>query len=75
MAHRRTTQQFVTLREAARCLGIGVRAVYRARDRGELATYQFGTPWCWVRLSDARAWLECHRCPPARIGNSEDAPR
>ena len=68
-----TTQQFVTLREAARRLGIGVRAVYRARDRGELVTYQFESRWCWVRLADARAWLERHRRPPASIENPENA--
>jgi hypothetical protein len=73
MAHMHTTQRFVTLREAARCLGIGVRAVYRARDCGELATYQFGTPWCWVRLPDARAWLERHRRPPVSIKDAENA--
>jgi hypothetical protein len=50
-----------------------VRAVYRARDRGELVIYQFGTPWCWVRLSDARVWLERHRRPPARVEEVEDA--
>jgi excisionase family DNA binding protein len=74
MAHTHTTQQLVTLREAARHLGVGVRAVYRARDQGELVTYQFGTPWCWVRLSEARAWLERHRRPPVRIEDAENTP-
>jgi hypothetical protein len=75
MAKATNPEKLVTLRAAARHLGIGLRPIYVARDRGELTVYQFGTPWCWVRLADARAWLERHRRPPARIEDAENRTR
>jgi hypothetical protein len=75
MAQLQKMEKLVTLRAAARHLGIGLRPIYVARDRGELTIYQFGTPWCWVRLSEARAWLERHRRPPVRIVDAENTIR
>ena len=56
-------ERLVTVREAARALGIGRRLLYRAAERGELAVYDPGG-WSRVRLSDVAAWLERTRRPP-----------
>jgi hypothetical protein len=63
----------ITLRAAARDLGVGVKRLYAARDRAELPCYTFGSSWCWVRVADARQWLERHRRPPASIEDVENA--
>jgi len=48
------------LRTVARRLGLGERVVYNARDRRELDTFQISNRY-YVRLGEARAWLERHR--------------
>jgi len=53
----------LTLPEAARRVGIGVRQLRLARDRGQLLIYRVGT-WPRVRWSDVCAWLERHREQP-----------
>lgn len=63
MAQRATHQSgpaLVTLREAARSTGLGLRQLRRARERGELPVYRVGG-WCRVRWADVLAWLEAHR--------------
>jgi excisionase family DNA binding protein len=55
--------ELVTLREAARRLGLGTRQLYRAaRDRGEIAVYDIGG-WPRVRWLDVLAWVESQRRP------------
>src|SRR5262249_49574302 len=74
MTRPRTDGGLVTLGQASRELGVPRRRLYIARDRAELPVYQFGTPWCWVRLADAREWLERHRRPVASAAADSDAP-
>jgi hypothetical protein len=72
MAKPQNMEKLVTLRAAARHLGIGLRPIYVARDRGEIAVYQFDSAWCWVHLSDVRKWLERHRRQPVQIKDVEN---
>ena len=58
------TQQMLTLPAAARRVGVGVRALYRASRRGELPVYNVDS-WPRVRLQDVTRWLESRRCPLA----------
>ena len=52
-----TVQPLVTVRSAARLLGVGRHVLYRAAERGELPIYDPGG-WARLRLSDLQAWLE-----------------
>jgi len=54
--------KLLTLRGAARFLGIGVKAVYRAAERGEFPVYVVDA-WQRVRPEDLRTWFEQHRRP------------
>jgi hypothetical protein len=69
MAPARTTDDpfsrnplFLSLRAAARRLGIGVQQLKRARDARELPSYQLAGA-SRVRTDHLRAWLERHRRP------------
>jgi excisionase family DNA binding protein len=56
--------ELLTFPEAAKAAGIGIRQLYRARARGELAVYQVGS-WPRVKWSDVLLWLERCRRPQA----------
>jgi excisionase family DNA binding protein len=56
-------ERLVTVRAAARVLGIGRHLLYRAAEAGELPIYDPGG-WSRVRLSDVLAWLERTRRVP-----------
>ena len=56
-------QPLVTVRSAARLLGVGRHVLYRAAERGELPIYDPGG-WARLRLSDLEAWLETTRRRP-----------
>jgi excisionase family DNA binding protein len=56
-------ERLVTVREAARVLGIGRRLIVRAAELGELPIYDPGG-WSRVRMSDVAAWLERTRRAP-----------
>jgi hypothetical protein len=62
--------KLLTLRGAARFLGIGVRAVYRAAQRGEFPVYVVDA-WHRVRPEDLRIWFEQHRRPAPGERGSE----
>jgi excisionase family DNA binding protein len=51
------TERLITVREAAKRLGIGRHLLYRAAEAGELVVYDPGA-WPRVRLSDVEAWLK-----------------
>lgn len=53
--------KFVTLSEAARLLGISVKSLRAARDRGELTFYRLGTMWQRVKVEDVREWAEASK--------------
>ena len=57
----RDLKRFITLREAARTLGIGARTLERAVRSGELPSYHFGTGWRHIRGSDQDKWIERRR--------------
>lgn len=54
--------ELVTLPEASRRAGVGLRQLHRARDRGELPVYQIGG-WPRVRWTEVLAWIERQRTP------------
>jgi excisionase family DNA binding protein len=55
-------ERLVTVREAARLLGLGRHLLYRAAEDGALAIYDPSPGgWSRVRLSDVAAWLESTR--------------
>ena len=56
--------ELVTLPEAARRLGIGVRQLYGARNRGEIRVHRIGA-WQRVRWSDVQRWVEWHSVRPS----------
>jgi excisionase family DNA binding protein len=61
-------ERLVTVREAARVLGIGRQLLYRAAEDGALAIYDPSPGgWSRVRLSDVAAWIESTR----RLSRSE----
>lgn len=47
--------EFITLRGAARALGVGERQLRRAVEAGELATYPIGA-WPRLRVAEVFAW-------------------
>jgi excisionase family DNA binding protein len=51
--------ELVTLREAARRTGLGLRQFYRARDQGELTVVEIGG-WTRIRWVDVLAWVARH---------------
>jgi excisionase family DNA binding protein len=52
--------RLITLPQAARQLGVGVRQLQAARSAGELRVYRVGA-WPRVRVGDVDAWLEDRR--------------
>ena len=50
----------ITLPEASRRVGLSMRQLRRARERGELAIYLIGG-WPRVRWVDVVAWIESRR--------------
>jgi excisionase family DNA binding protein len=56
-------ERLVTVRQAARMLGIGRHVLFQAAEHGELAVFDPGG-WSRVRLSDVQAWLERTRRVP-----------
>lgn len=63
---------FLSLRQAARRLGVGVYSLQRVRERGEFDTYEIGGA-ARVRTDHLRAWLERHR-HPALVARQEREP-
>jgi hypothetical protein len=59
--------KFLTLPAAARLVGIGVRALYRAGRRGEFPIYDVDS-WPRVRPGDIARWVESRRRQTADIG-------
>lgn len=53
---------FLTLRDAARWLGIDHRTIREARDAGEFPVYQLGRRWQRVSREDLLAWVHAKRC-------------
>jgi hypothetical protein len=58
-----TVEELVTVRQAARLLGIGRHLLFRAAETGDLAIYDFGG-WARCRLSDVECRLERQRRVP-----------
>ena len=56
-------ERLVTVREAARLLGISRHLIFQADSRGELAIFEPGR-WARVRLTDVGRWLERTRRRP-----------
>jgi excisionase family DNA binding protein len=52
--------RLITLPEAARRLGIGVRQLEAAREAGQLPIYRVGA-WPRVTMRDVSAWLDQRR--------------
>jgi len=52
--------RLITLPQAARQLGIGVRQLQAARSAGDLPTYRVGA-WPRVMVRDVSAWLDSRR--------------
>ena len=59
----REETEYLTLPEAARRTGIGLRQLLRARDRGLLAVYRVGG-WQRTTLADVARWVERQRVHP-----------
>jgi hypothetical protein len=68
MSTTREGVKLLTLPAAARLVGVGVRALYRAGRRGEFPVYDIDS-WPRVRPEDVARWLESRRRPAADIGN------
>jgi excisionase family DNA binding protein len=49
-------EPLITVRAAARRLGLGRHLLFQAGERGELAIYDPGG-WARVKLSDVQQWL------------------
>ena len=56
-------EELVTVRQAARLLGIGRHLLFRAAETGDFAIYDPGG-WARCRLSDVKRWLERQRRLP-----------
>lgn len=65
-------EKLITVRHAARMLGIGRHVLYRAGEAGELPIYDAGG-WPRVWLSDVAAWLERTRRVPRGGGMKHDS--
>jgi hypothetical protein len=59
--------KFLTLPAAARLVGVGVRALYRAGRRGEIPIYDMDS-WPRVRPEDVARWVESRRRQMPDIG-------
>jgi hypothetical protein len=61
------SEQLITLREAQRRAGLGLRQLERARAQGELTLYRVGG-WRRVRWLDVETWLarQCRAAIPGR---------
>ena len=57
----RIDPDFLILPRAARRLGVDVKRLRLARDRGELVVYKLGNRWQRVAWADVCAWIEQHR--------------
>lgn len=66
-------EPLITVREAARILGIGRHILYRAAEAGQLTIYDPGG-WSRVRLSDVEEWLARTRRRPGGVPVKETAP-
>jgi hypothetical protein len=60
MSTTRDSAKFLTLPAAARLVGVGVRALYRAGRRGEFPIYDMDS-WPRVRPEDVTRWVESRR--------------
>jgi excisionase family DNA binding protein len=58
-----TAESFTGITKAARDLGLGVRTLRQAVERGELPAYVFGQR-ARLKVSDVLAWIEAHRRRP-----------
>jgi len=56
-------ERLITVREAARMIGVGRHVLYRAGETGDLPIYDAGG-WARVRLSDVVVWIEHTRRRP-----------
>ena len=65
-------ESLVTVQQAARRLGVGVRQLRRARDRGELPVYRVGA-WERVKWSEVTNWVRSKRVEPSSGLNTPDA--
>ena len=59
-------EPLITVRRAARAVGIGRHLLFQAAERGELAIFDPGE-WARVKLSDVTAWLERTRRVPRGV--------
>jgi hypothetical protein len=69
MTATRESAKFLTLPAAARLVGVGVRALYRAGRRGEFPIYDVDS-WPRVRPEDIARWVEGRRRSPIDIRNT-----
>jgi hypothetical protein len=60
----RPVEPLVTVRRAARAVGLGRHLLFQAAERGELAVFDAGG-WARVKLSDVEAWIARTRRAPA----------
>jgi excisionase family DNA binding protein len=56
-------EKLLTVREAARRLGLGRHTLFKACERGELTIFD-PNGWARVKLSDVERWLERTRRVP-----------
>ena len=66
-AHR---PHLLTLSQAAQQVGIGVKRLRLARDRGELTVYQLGERWQRVTWDAVLGWLDKHKYQHDQGGSS-----
>jgi hypothetical protein len=59
---------YVTIRAAARQLGIGVRPLRRAVNAGLVPAYDLGTAWPRVTLPEVASWIRS-----TRIGHNRES--
>lgn len=60
----RPIEPLVTVRQAARAIGVGRHLLFKAAERGELTVFDAGG-WARVKLSDVEAWIARTRRAPA----------
>ena len=53
----------VTIRTAARIVGVGERVLRAAVARGEVPVYRIPRAWPRVAVAEVTAWLHVHRAP------------
>ena len=64
MTSRPAETEFITLPEASRRYGIGVKTLRRQARLGEFATYSVGTAWPRVRRAEFEAWVRSTQTVP-----------